>query len=134
MSPPQHGLLDTSVFIARESGRPIDEARVPEQNAVSVVTLAELHTGVLAAADTATRAKRVETLDTVADMEVLDIDEAAARSWARLRIHLAESGRRVNVNDLWIAATALARNAAVVSQDDDFDPVDGVAGLVVVRV
>jgi predicted nucleic acid-binding protein len=134
VSPPQHGLLDTSVFIARESGRPIDEARVPEQNAVSVVTLAELHTGVLAAADTATRAKRVETLDTVADMEVLDIDEAAARSWARLRIHLAESGRRVNVNDLWIAATALARNAAVVSQDDDFDPVDGVAGLVVVRV
>ncbi len=107
---------------------------MPEQNAVSVVTLAELHTGVLAAADTATRAKRVETLDTVADMEVLDIDEAAARSWARLRIHLAESGRRVNVNDLWIAATALARNAAVVSQDDDFDPVDGVAGLVVVRV
>jgi predicted nucleic acid-binding protein len=38
------------------------------------------------------------------------------------------------VNDLWIAATALAHGLPVVTQDDDFSPVEGVAGLVVVRV
>lgn len=128
------GLLDTSVFIASETGRPLDEDKLPEQSALSVVTLAELQAGVLAAIDLDTRARRLATLDAVADMHLLDIDEAAARAWAQLRVHLAEGGRRVNVNDLWIAATALAHDLAIVTQDSDFDPLDGVAGLAVIHV
>jgi predicted nucleic acid-binding protein len=128
------GLLDTSVFIAAESGRPLDEQRIPDETAVSVVTLAELQAGVLAAADVDVRARRLATLDAVNDIELIDIDESAARTWARMRVHLAESGRRVNVNDLWIAAVAASRGLPVVTQDDDFSPVEGVAGLQVVRV
>jgi predicted nucleic acid-binding protein len=128
------GLLDTSVFIALESGRPLDEQRIPDETAVSVVTLAELQAGVLAAADVDVRARRLATLEAVGDIELIDIDESAARTWARMRVHLAESGRRVNVNDLWIAAVAASRGLPVVTQDDDFGPVEGVAGLQVVRV
>jgi predicted nucleic acid-binding protein len=40
----------------------------------------------------------------------------------------------VNVNDLWIAAVAASRGLPVVTQDDDFSPLEGVAGLQVVRV
>jgi predicted nucleic acid-binding protein len=49
------GLLDTSVFIAAESGRPLDEERIPEEAALSVVTLAELQAGVLAPATRSAR-------------------------------------------------------------------------------
>jgi len=56
------GVLDTSVFIASESGRPLKEDLLPEEAAVSVVTLAELQAGVLAARDTQTRARRMATL------------------------------------------------------------------------
>jgi predicted nucleic acid-binding protein len=128
------GLLDTSVFIALESGRPLDEHRIPEETAVSVVTLAELQAGVLAAADVDVRARRLATLDAVSDIELIDIDESAARAWARMRVHLGEIGRRVNVNDLWIAAVAASRGLPVVTQDDDFGPVAGVMGLDVIRV
>jgi predicted nucleic acid-binding protein len=128
------GLLDTSVFIALESGRPLDEQRIPEETAVSVVTLAELQAGVLAAADVDVRARRLATLDAVSDIELIDIDEQAARAWARMCVHLAESGRRINVNDLWIAAVAASRGLPVVTQDDDFGPVAGVMGLEVIRV
>jgi hypothetical protein len=38
------------------------------------------------------------------------------------------------VNDLWIAATAIAHRIPVVTQDEDFDPVEGVGGLQVSRV
>jgi predicted nucleic acid-binding protein len=130
----QRGLLDTSVFIANESGRPLDAGRLPAEVAASVVTLAELHAGVLAATDTDTRARRLATLDTLSDVEVMPIHEDAARAWALLRVHLAAGGRRVNVNDLWIAATALSRGLPVVTQDGDFDAVDGMAGLSVIRV
>lgn len=131
---PGQGVLDTSVLIAAETGRRIDEARLPLESFVSTVTLAELHVGVLAALDTETRARRMDTLGTMADVEILPVDENAASEWARLRVHLAERGRRINVNDLWIAACALAHDLPVVTQDDDFEALDGVRGLVVVRV
>lgn len=41
-------VLDTSVFIAAESGRPLDTTNLPAEFALSVVTLAELRAGVLA--------------------------------------------------------------------------------------
>jgi predicted nucleic acid-binding protein len=126
--------VDTSVLIAVESGRGIEESGLPEDPVVSVVTLAELQAGVLAASDVGSRARRMTTLDRLSTIEVLDVTEDAAREWARLRVHLAEQGRRMNVNDLWIAASAVAHGLPIVTQDDDFDSLDGVRGLVVVRV
>lgn len=128
------GLLDTSVFIAQESGRRLDASRVPDEVATTVITVAELNLGVLAAASADVRAQRLATLDAIADILVLPVDEDAARMWARLRMHLAETGQRVRINDLWIAAIAASRDLPVVTQDEDFHPLDGVAGLTVLRV
>lgn len=135
MTPPvERGLLDTSIFIAGESGRELDEASLPDEVAISQVTVAELHVGVLAAKDVDTRARRLATLEAIADVETLPIDNAVAAAWALLRVHLADAGRRLNVNDLWIAATALAHDLPVITQDDDFEPIVGIGGLEVVRV
>ncbi len=128
------GVLDTSVFIAQESGRPLTESLIPDEVATTVITLAELNTGVLAAASADIRARRMATLDAVADLAALPVDEDAARMWARLRIHVAETGRRVRINDLWIAAIATSRGLPIVTQDGDFDALDAVAGLTVIRV
>ena len=126
-------MLDTSVFIAQESGRRLDASLVPDEVATTVVTVAELSLGVLAATSADVRAQRLATLDAIADIIAFPVDDDAARMWARLRIHLAESGRRVRINDLWIAAIAASRGLPVVTQDDDFDPLDGVAGLTIVH-
>jgi predicted nucleic acid-binding protein len=131
---PDAGVLDTSVFIATETRRQLDESRLPAEVATTVITLAELNAGVLAATSSDIRAQRLATLDSVADMEALPVDEEAARMWARLRIHLAEMGRRVRINDLWIAAIAASRALPVITQDDDFDALDGAAGLTIVKV
>jgi predicted nucleic acid-binding protein len=128
------GVLDTSVFIATESGRQLDEALIPDEVATTAVTLAELQAGVLAAATSDIRAQRLATLESVADMETLPVDDEAARTWARLRIYLAETGRRVRINDLWIAAIAASRTLPVVTQDEDFAALDGAANLTIIRV
>jgi predicted nucleic acid-binding protein len=131
---PARGVLDTSIFIASESGRPLDEAQLPEEAAISVITLAELHVGVLAAKDTDTRSRRLATLNAVADVEVLHVDEQVAVAWARLRVQLAESGRRVNVNDLWIAATAVSNDLPVITQDVDYEPLQALGEVSVINV
>ena len=88
----------------------------------------------LAAKDTATRATRLRTLDALADIQLIPVGDDAAVTWARMRVHLAEAVRRVGVNDLWIAASAAAHNLPLITQDNDFDILEGVAGLAIVRV
>lgn len=122
------GLLDTSIFIARESRR-VELGSLPDEVAVSVITYAELRAGVLAASDVTTRSRRLTTLQAVADLNPLPVDSAVADEWARLRLLLAQAGRRVDVNDTWIAATALAHAVPVVTQDDDFSALAGISDL-----
>ena len=127
-------LVDTSVFIASETGRAVDAAKLPERLHVSVVTVAELHAGVLAASDLATRSRRLATTEMVAGLRPLPIDGHVAAQWARLRVALVEAGRRGRPNDLWIAATALANGLPLVTQDADFDALAGLGLVEVVRV
>ena len=131
---PAAGILDTSVFIASETKRQLEAALIPDEVAITVITLAELNVGVLAARTAQTRARRLRTLDAVSDMAALPVDEEAAQLWALFRVHLAETGRRVRINDLWIAAIAASKHLPVVTQDDDFDVLEGVAGLSIIRV
>jgi len=67
-------------------------------------------------------------------MTALPVDEEAAQLWALLRVHLAETGRRMRVNDLWIAAIAASKRLPLVTRDDDFDALEGVGDFAVIRV
>ncbi|MFC5382624.1 PIN domain-containing protein [Aquipuribacter nitratireducens] len=131
---PARALVDTSVWISGELGRAVDRDRLPEESLVSVVTVAELQAGVLAAPDATSRSRRLDTLQVVMDAEVLPVDLRAAHVWAELRVRLRDAGHRMNVNDLWIAAIAVANDVPVVTQDDDFRPLVEIGGVDVVRV
>ncbi|MCL2785186.1 MAG: type II toxin-antitoxin system VapC family toxin [Propionibacteriaceae bacterium] len=128
------GVLDTSVFIAAESGRSLQQDMLPDEGLVTVITLAELEAGVLAAKTTDDRAARLRTLTSLTDLELLEINAAVAHEWARLRFKLAQAGRKVNVNDLWIAVIAAAQDLPIVTQDDDFDAIATHGGITVIRV
>jgi len=134
MSRPARGLLDTSVFIAAESGRPLRQEAIPLESAVSIVTRAELRVGVFAAETVALRDRRIATLEASARFPILPVDSEVDRTWAQMRVYLAAAGRSVNVNDVWIAATAAAHEIPVLTQDGDFDALNGVAGLTVIPV
>lgn len=132
MSAPRadRGLLDTSVFVARERGRPL--GTLPELAAISVATLAELHLGVLLAADPLVRAQRLRTLTAVqADFDPLPIDVPVAQAFAEIVAEARRLGRKPKVMDTWIAATAAVQNLPVFTQDADFELMPGIE---VVRV
>ena len=99
-------LLDTSVVIAS------DVPSLDGELAVSAVTLAELHFGVLVAADAGARAERLRRLALVERLfDPLPVDEAVAREYGVLAAAVVTAGRqpRVRVMDLLIAATAKAK-------------------------
>jgi predicted nucleic acid-binding protein len=119
VSGPSTGLLDTSVFIAKEDCRPLGE--LPERVAVSVVTIGELQLGVLNA-DSDTRARRAETLSIARAADPIPISEAVMVSWARLVADCKTAGihRAVKLTDALIAATAVEHGLPVISQDGDY--------------
>jgi predicted nucleic acid-binding protein len=116
------GLLDTSVFIADEQGRELATSRLPDEAAISVVTLAELELGVHLAGSEDARGRRLRTLQATQGTYVaLPVDEGVASAFAELVALARRAGRRPKVQDAWIAATARAHAVAVYTQDRDFD-------------
>lgn len=128
------GLLDTSVMIAIESGRSVDYGAIPLQQFVCSISLGELYFGVHASPNAETRAARVSTLESIASLSSLPVNSAAAAQWGRLRLRLKDEGRRINVNDLWIASVALAHGMPVITQDDDFKILSDLGGPEVIMV
>lgn len=122
-------ILDTSVFVAREQKRPL--AALPEEGRVSVVTVAELRVGVLVAGAPSIRAQRMRTLTEVEALDALPVDDGVAREFAEIVVESRRQGRRPQILDSLIAATARALNAPLYTQDTDFDEIPGVQ---VVRV
>jgi predicted nucleic acid-binding protein len=121
LNAPTAGLLDTSVFIARESGRPLGD--LPNQVAVSVVSIGELQLGVLAAVDDQARARRADTLALARAADPIPIGEAVMTTWARLVADCRTAGlqKAVKLTDALIAATAVEHGLPVITQDDDYN-------------
>ena len=107
---------------------------MPETTAISVVTKAELRVGIFVAEDVETRDQRLATFELANRIVALPVDEAVSRAWAQMRAYVRASGRKVKINDMWIAATAAAHEIPVLTQDGDFDALNGVAGLTVIPV
>jgi predicted nucleic acid-binding protein len=112
-------LADTSVFVAAEQRRPLGGP--PEGEArISVATLTELGVGVRAAGSDALRELRQTTLSRALRFVPLAYDEAVAVRLADLLVAARTQRRRAGAMDAIIAATALAHDLVVWSQDDDF--------------
>jgi toxin FitB len=101
-------ILDTSVVLA-EGLPPLDG-----ELAISAITLAELHFGVLLAKNADVRAERLRRLSILErSFDPLPVDTDVVRSYGRLAAAVAHAGRkpRARLADLLIAATAHAHDA-----------------------
>lgn len=117
----QRALADTSVFIGMEAAR-FDVGRFADfEWGISAVTLGELRLGVLQAKDPEVVSRRLSTYQLAQRFEAIAVDEAVSDAWALLVPQLRAAGRKVPINDSWIAATAIAHRVPVVTQDSDYD-------------
>ena len=128
------GLLDTSILIALDEEAGL-ETLLPDAMAISAASLAELHYGVLVARDDARRQQRLRRLGVIeATFEPIPLDAGIARAFATVAHTIKTAGRqpRARVMDLWIAATALAKDIPLLTRNvQDFE---GLEDLIEVRV
>jgi predicted nucleic acid-binding protein len=121
-------VLDTSVVIAT------DISALPGELAISAVTLAELHFGVLVAREQHVRAERLRRLSILQrEFDALPIDDAVAASYGQLSAAVVDAGRqpRARTVDLLIAATAHAHSARLYTRNaSDFVGADSLIEVV----
>ena len=114
-------VLDTSVLIGADSPGDLE-------GAISAASLAELHFGVLVAADPDEQARRAQRLGVIeATFDPLPIGAAVAREWGRFAAAVVQRGGqpRRRAMDLAIAATANSAGVPLVTHNDaDFKLID----------
>lgn len=128
------GILDTSVVIGLEN---VDVARLPEEIAITTITLAELAAGPHATDDAAERARRQERLQVAEAMfDALPFDAAAARAYGRVYAAVVAAGRKARgarAVDLLIAAVALAGDLPIVTANPaDFTGLEELVEIVAI--
>jgi predicted nucleic acid-binding protein len=128
------GLLDTSVVI--DWFDPAVAEGLPDEMAISAITLAELAAGPHLAATGSEGAARQNRLQQVeATFAPLPFDAAAARSYGQIVAAVAGPGRspRRRVADLLIAATAHANGLSLYTRNpQDFVGLDALLTVVTV--
>jgi predicted nucleic acid-binding protein len=134
------GLLDTNILILR---RWVDPDELPNEMAISAVTLAELSAGPhqvrssTEQADYEEHAERARRLDILQraehEFEPIPFGVEAARAYGRITAAVVAAGRepRRRIADLMIAATAVAEDLPLFTTNPgDFDGLDGVLTVV----
>lgn len=125
------GLLDTSVIVDLDR---LDASQLPEEVAISAVTLAELGAGPSATMDVAERARRQDRLQRIeATFDPMPFDIRSARAYGRIHAAVVEQGGRPRRRfaDLLLAATALAEDLPLVTRNSkDFQGLDGLITVV----
>jgi predicted nucleic acid-binding protein len=133
---PEHrsrrGLLDTSVVIAMPGVR---RSNLPDELAVSAVTLAELATGPHATDDVQERALRQDRLQRVeTTIDAIPFDADSARAYGRIYAAVAAKGRKARGRralDLLIAASALSAELPLYTcNPSDFEGLDHLIDIV----
>jgi predicted nucleic acid-binding protein len=130
------GLIDTSALIDLPSA---DPSTLPEEMAISTVTLAELAAGPHATDDAEERARRQDRLQRAeAVFDPIPFDAEAARAYGRVYAAVAAAGRKARGRralDLLIAATALAADLPLHTRNPaDFDDVSALIDVVPVSL
>jgi predicted nucleic acid-binding protein len=122
----RRALADTSVLIGLEAAR-FDSGQFNDfEWGISAISLGELRLGVLQAQSPEAVSRRLSAYQLAQQFEALAVDEAVSEAWALLISRLRADGRKVPVNDSWIAATAIAHRVPIVTQDSDYDAMPSV--------
>ena len=123
-------IVDTNVFIEAERRHgAVDLNPWKDRGPVflSVITVSELLVGVHRANTPERKTRRAEFVEAIVTaIPILNVDEEVARVHAGLFSDLAARGQIIGAHDLWIAATAMTHDHAVLTANTaEFIHVEG---------
>lgn len=117
-------LFDTNIVIALFAGDSdvTDHLRDADEVLIPAIVIGELFYGANRSGRREENLARVEQF--AVESRVLGCDGETARWYGRIKSFLAESGRPIPENDIWIAAIARQHELLLVTRDTHFNEID----------
>lgn len=120
-------LLDTNIIIAifKSDAAVIRQLRVAEEIFIPCIAIGELHYGALNSVKVQRNLNEVQAFAAIA--QVLSCDQLSGEIYGQIKSELKAQGNPIPENDIWIAAIAKQHGLILVTRDQHFQKVDGLA-------
>jgi tRNA(fMet)-specific endonuclease VapC len=124
-------LLDTNAYAALFRGNEAvaDRVRRAEEVLISAIVAGELLFGFRNGSRSEANARRLDDFLASSYVAFLPVTLVTADRFARIAASLRRKGRPLPSNDIWIAAHAMESGADLLSFDQHFGQVDGLAWI-----
>lgn len=120
-------VLDTNIYCDFAEGVPdvVDSiAEFGEELYLPTVVIAELAYGFMKGTRLEYNEKKLQEIISKLDICVIDIDRNVARKYAFISLHLVTKGRKIPINDVWIAACCISVGGTLFTRDNHFAAID----------
>jgi len=120
-------VLDTNVYCDFAAGVPrIVEslAEFGDELYLPIIVIAELTYGFMKGTRQEQNDRKLQEIITRLDIGIINIDRNVARKYALIYLHLVKKGRKIPINDVWIAACCMNIGGTLFTRDSQFDTID----------
>ena len=120
-------VLDTNIYIDFAAGNPAVVNALSdfgEELYLPAVVIAELTYGFMKGTKEKLNEKKLQEFIESLDVRIIGIDRDTARKYALIYHFLVKKGRKIPINDVWIAASCLSIGGTLISRDKHFDSID----------
>lgn len=114
------GLLDTSIIIDFFLGSQLAKKHIENitELFISAITYGELLYG---AENSGNKSKHLKQVNEFANLcRIVQIDDETAKIYSQIKSQLKKDGKPIPENDMWIAASAMQNNFALIANDVHF--------------
>jgi tRNA(fMet)-specific endonuclease VapC len=120
-------VLDTNIYCDFAEGVPdvVDSiAEFGEELYLPTIVIAELTYGFMKGTQLEYNERKLQEIISKLDICVIDIDRNVSRKYALIYLHLFTKGRKIPINDVWIAACCISIGGTLFTRDSHFAAID----------
>jgi predicted nucleic acid-binding protein len=120
-------VLDTNIYCDFAEGVPdvVDSiAEFGEELFLPTIVIAELTYGFMKGTRLEYNERKLQEIISKLDICVIDIDRNVSRKYALIYLHLVTKGRKIPINDVWIAACCMSIGGTLFTRDSHFAAID----------
>jgi len=127
-------VLDTNIYCDFAEGLPdvVDTiATSAESLFIPAIVLGELNYGFMKGSRQAFNEKKLRHSISVLNIDIINVDGNVARKYAMIYISLVKKGRKIPINDVWIAACCMEVGGTLLTRDRHFEVVEQIESIIV---
>jgi tRNA(fMet)-specific endonuclease VapC len=124
--------LDTNIYSDFAEGLPdvVDLLATTGGLFLPSIVLGELGYGFMKGSRQDLNERKLREILSRLKIEIITVDEQVARKYAIIYTSLVKKGRKIPINDVWIAACCMERGATLLTRDKHFEAIEQIESIV----